>query len=164
MASISSFRSPRLRADSVALPRVRLVDRTPVQSPKTSVIACLTARGSSNGELLRKAHMAACERSGKLYAVFVDSPRARFARAQVRTLVDDAILADRLGAKIIWLESSDSAGGLLQLARQSHVGRVFISRGRSPLFPWFKRDVYSDLLRRSEGLRIDVVGLRGGID
>jgi K+-sensing histidine kinase KdpD len=142
MASISSFRS-RLRADPVARPNLRLVDRTPDQSPKTAVMACLSAR-SGNSELLRKADAAAREHSGELYAVFVDLPSTRFRKDQVRALFDDAILANSLGAKIIWLESSDEAGELLQLARQFHVGRILISRSQpAPLFHPFKRTVYS---------------------
>ena len=47
-------------------------------------MACLSARGSSNGELLRKASAAAREHDGEFYAVFVDSPRTRFGNADVR--------------------------------------------------------------------------------
>ena len=157
MASISSFRS-QLGADSFAKPYIRLVGATPDQSPKTAVMACLTARSSGNSELLQKANAAARERSGELYVAFVDLPRTRFRKDQVRTLIDDAILANSLGAKIIWLESSDEAGELLQLARQFHIGRILISRSQpAPLHP-FKRTVYSDLLRATGDVRIDVVG------
>ena len=157
MASIRSFQS-RLRADSFARPNLRLVDRTPDQSPKTAVMACLSAR-SGNSELLRKAHAAAQEHSGELYAVFVDLPRTRVRMEQLRTLIDDAILANSLGAKIIWLESSNVAGELIELARQFHVGRILISRSQpAPLFRPFKRTVYSDLLRTTGDVRIDVVG------
>jgi K+-sensing histidine kinase KdpD len=158
MAGISSFRS-RLRADAVAQPYLRLVGATPDQSPKNAVMVCLTARSSGNCELLHKAHAAAREHGGELYAAFVDLPHTRFRKVQVRSLIDDSILANSLGAKIIWLESSDMAGELLQLARQFHVGRILISRSQpASLFRPFKRTVYSDLLRATGDVRIDVVG------
>lgn len=128
MFGISSLRS-RPPANSVAKPYLRLVEsyRTPDESPGTAVIACLKASRSGNSELLRKAHRAARESGARLYAVFVDSLRTRFGRARVRALIDDAILASYLGAKIVWLESTDTVGELLQLARQSHVGPIFVS-------------------------------------
>lgn len=129
------------------------------QSPKTPVMACLTVRGSGNGELLRKAQAAARGHSGEFYVAFVDSPHARPGKSQVHTLIDDAILAGYLGAKIVWLESSDRVGELIQFARQSRVGRIFVARNRqAPLSRLFGRSVCADLLSRGEGFRIDVVG------
>ena len=171
MASIIPFKSP-LRADSFPQPKLRLAAnekgmlataRTEKQLPRTAVMACLSARGSSNGELLRRASAAAREHDGQFYAVFVDSPRARFGNADVQALIEDAILASYLGAKIVWLESSDMVGALLQFASQSRVGRVFVTRNRPALFPrLFGRAVYPDLLNRAEGFRIDVVGFERG--
>ena len=116
MASIIPSKSP-LRSDSLSQPNLRLVAnehgerlaiaRTSEQLTRTAVMACPSARGSSNGELLRRASAAAREHDGQFYAVFVDSPRTRFSNARVRTLIDDAILASYLGARIVWLESSD---------------------------------------------------------
>ena len=126
-------------------------------------MACLSAPGSSDGELLHKASAAARELEGQFYAVFVDSPRARFGKAEVQALIDDTILASYLGARIVWLESSDVVGELLRFARQSRVGRVFVTRNRPALFPrLFGRAVYPDLLNRAEGFRIDVVGFERG--
>ena len=171
MASIIPFKSP-LHADSFPQPKLRLVAnekgmlataRTEKQLPRTAVMACLSARGSSNGELLRRASAAAREHDGQFYAVFVDSPRTRFGNADVQELIEDAILATYLGAKIVWLESSDMVGALLQFASQSRVGRVFVTRNRSALFPrLFGRAVYPDLLKRAEGFRVDVVGFERG--
>jgi K+-sensing histidine kinase KdpD len=171
MASIIPFKSP-LRADSFPQPKLRLVAnekgmlataRTEEQLPRTAVMACLSARGSSNGELLRRASAAAREHGGQFYAVFVDSPRARFGNADVQALIEDAILASYLGAKIVWLESSDMVGALLQFASQSRVGRVFVTRNRPVLFfRLFGRPVYPDLLKRAEGFRVDVVGFERG--
>src|ERR1700683_147574 len=114
MASVISLR--RSHADPVR-PELRLVENrtnrleapigTPGQSSKSAVIACLTAGSSSNGDLLRKARRAARENNGELYAVLVDSPRTSFGRVQAGTLLDDVILASYLGAKIVWLKSSD---------------------------------------------------------
>jgi K+-sensing histidine kinase KdpD len=172
MASVIPFKSP-LRADSSHQPNLRLVAnehgdrlaiaRTEKQLPRTAVIACLSARGSSNGELLRRASAAAREHDGQFYAVFVDSPRTRFGSAEVQALVEDAILASYLGARIVWLESSDIVGALLQFASQSRVGRVFVTRNRPAVFPrLFGRAIYPDLLNRAEGFRIDVVGFERG--
>ncbi len=173
MSTTIPFRS-QLRTDSIAQPNLRLVEddsrnhiqataRTLAQAPKTGVMACLTARSSGNNELLRRAHVAAREHGVEFYAVLVDSPHTRFGKAQVRTLTDDAILASDFGAKIVWLESSDVVGALLQFARQSHVSRIFITRNRPALFSRpFGRTVYSDLLRRSEGFRLDVIGFERG--
>ena len=94
--------------------------------------------------------------------VLLDPRRARFATAQVRKLVDDAILASYLGAKIVWLDSSDVVGAMLQFARQSQVGRIFVNRNRPARSLDFRRTVYSDLLIRGEGFRIDVVGFERG--
>lgn len=170
MASIIPSKS---RADSFSQPNLRLVAnergdrlaiaRTPEQLPRTAVMACLSAHGFSNGELLRKASAAAREHDGQFYAVFVDSLRTRFGNADVQALVEDAILASYLGAKIVWLESSDVVGELLRFASQSRVDRVFVTRNRPALFPrLFGRTVYSDLLNRANGLRIDVVGFERG--
>jgi len=173
MGSVISFRS-HLRADSIAQPNLRMVGleavnnrqvplQIPAESPKTAVMACLSAEGAGNTDLLHKAHSAALENGGEFYAVLLDPRRARFATAQVRKLVDDAILASYLGAKIIWLESSDVVGEMLQLARQSRVGRIFVARNHPARFFWpFGRTVYSDLLSRGEDVRIDVVGFERG--
>jgi K+-sensing histidine kinase KdpD len=172
MASIIPSKSP-LRADSFSQPNLRLVEnehgerlaiaRTPEQLPRTAVMACLSAHGSSNGELLRKASAAAREHDGQFYAIFVDSARIRFRKAKLRALIDDAILASYLGARIVWLESSDMVGALLQFASQSGIGRVFVTRNQPAQFPrLLGRTVYSDLLSRANGLRIDVVGFERG--
>jgi K+-sensing histidine kinase KdpD len=124
------------------------------------VIACLTAGSSSNSEVLCKARVAARENDGEFYAVPLDSSHHRFGKPPVHTLIDDAVLASCFGAKIVWLESSDVAGELLQFARQAHVGRIFIARDRpTPFYRLFARTVYSDLLLRGKGVSIDVVGL-----
>jgi len=126
-------------------------------------MACLTARSSGNSELLRKASEAARENDGEFYAVLVDSPRNRVRNARVRTLIDDAILASYLGAKIVWLESSDVVAELLHFARQSRIVRIFVKRDRPASFSrLFGRTVYSGLLNRAEGFRIDVVGFERG--
>jgi K+-sensing histidine kinase KdpD len=126
-------------------------------------MACLSASSSRNGEMLRKAQAASRVDGGKFYAVVVDSPWALSGKPGVRRLLDAAVLAKRLGAKIMWLESSDAAGALLQFARQAGVGRVFVTRKRPTLFSrWFGRSVYSDLLRRGKDLRIDVIGFERG--
>jgi K+-sensing histidine kinase KdpD len=171
MASIIPSKS-LLRADSFSQPNLRLVAnekrilataRTEKQLPRTAVMACLSARGSSNGELLRRASAAAREQHGQFYAVFVDSARTRFGNADVQALIEDAILASYLGARIVWLKSSDVVGDLLRFASQSRVGRVFVTRKRPALFPrLFGRAVYPDLLNRAEGFRIDVVGFERG--
>jgi K+-sensing histidine kinase KdpD len=158
------------RTDTIGQPNLRLVTSgshraidLPAQSPKTAVMACLTARSSGNSELLRKASAAAREHHGEFYAVLVDSPRTRFGKAQVRKLIDDAILASYLGARIIWLESSDVVGELLRLAGQSGIGRIFVARNRPTPFPrLFGRTVCSDLISRARGFRIDVVGFERG--
>lgn len=166
-AIISSSSSPRV--DSTYHPRLRLVSNddpkdlavAPAsdQSAKTAVIGCLSGPSSNNSNLLYKAAAAARERDGEFYAVMIDSARTRFGRAQVRTLIDDAIFASYLGAKIVWLESSDTVGELLKFARRSRIGRIFVLRSRpGPFSRLFGRTVYSDLLSRSVGFRVDVVG------
>ena len=133
--------------------------RTPARSPKTGVIACLTARSSSNADLLRKAQRAARENDGEFYAVLIDSPRSRLGKVRADALLDDVILASYFGAKIVWFKSSDAVGELIQFARKTQAGRVFVSRSQPhPFFRPFGRTVYSELLNRAEGLRIDVVG------
>ena len=172
MTAMITSRS-RLRIDSTTQPNLRLVTsdpgnrratvRTSEQSPKTSVMACLTADCPGNGELLRKAADAAREHDGQFYAVFVDSPRTRFGKPDVQSLIDDTILATYLGARIVRLESFDVVGELLQFAQQSRVGRIFVSRDRPAPFPrLFGRTVYSELLKRGDGFRIDVSGFRPG--
>ena len=126
-------------------------------------MACLSARGSNNGDLLRRASAAAREHDGQFYAIFVNSPRTRFGNADVQALIEDAILASYLGARVVWIESSDVVGELLRFASQSRVGRVFVTRNKPALFPRLcGRTVYSDLLNRAEGFRIDVVGFESG--
>jgi K+-sensing histidine kinase KdpD len=163
MASIISS-SPRLRDYPTVQPNLRLVAggtpaRSSLESAKSAVMACLTATGSGNGELLRKAQSAALESGGEFYAVLIDPPRMLFGKAQLRALIDDAILAGYLGARIVWLESSDVVGEVLQLAHQSGVGRIFVSRNEpARFFRPLARSVYSDLLSRAENIRIDVAG------
>jgi len=149
-------------------PNLRLVprdstSRSSEQSARTAVIACLVAGNSRNTELLRKASEAAREHNGELYAVVVDSHRTRFDKVQVRQLVDDAALSGGLGAKIVWLDSSDVVGELLKFARQFRIGRIFVTRSRTTLSSrLFGRAIYSDLLSRAEGFRVDVVGFERG--
>lgn len=164
----------RLRADSMARLNLRLAEsdrrnhlraivQTPDESPKTAVMACLTARSSGNSELLRKASAAAREHGAEFYAVIANSPHTRFGKGRVRELIDDIILASYFGAKIVRLESSDVVGELLQLARQSNVGRIFITRSRlAPFSRLLGRSVYSDLLVGGKGFSIDVVGFKRG--
>ncbi len=166
----SSSHSP---AVSIRQPNLRLVPRDPIidpsiyrsseESTRIAVMACLVAGNSGNAELLRKASAAAREHNGELYAVVVDSHRTRFDKEQVRQLIDDAVLGKDLGAKIVWLDSSDVVEELLRVARQFRVGRIFVTRNRPT---WFSRlsgrAVYSDLLSRAEGLRVDVVGFERG--
>ena len=170
---MSAITSSSSRAASIRQPNLRLVPRAPIidpsiyrqteQSTRTAVMACLVAGNPGNTELLRKASAAAREHNGELYAVVVDSHRTRFDKVQVRGLVDDAVLGKDLGAKIVWLDSSDVVGELLQFARQFRIGRIFVTRNRPT---WFSRlsgrAVYSDLLSRAEGLRVDVVGFERG--
>jgi len=126
-------------------------------------MACLVAGHSGNAELLRKASAAAREHNGELYAVVVDSHRSRFDKVEVRGLIDDAILGSELGAKIVWLDSSDVVGELLQVARQVRIGQIFVTRDRPSLFPrLLGRAVYSDLLSRADGFRVNVVGFERG--
>ena len=126
-------------------------------------MACLVAGNSGNTELLRKASEAAREHNGALYAVVVDSHRARFDKGQVRQLVDDAAFSGDLGAKIVWLDSSDAVGELLKFARQFRIGRIFVTRSRPGVFSrLFGRAIYSELLSRAEGFRVDVVGFERG--
>jgi K+-sensing histidine kinase KdpD len=170
MAAIIPSRSSS-KTDSIARPKLRLVTSDPCNraidlpdsSPKTAVMACLNASSSGNSEVLRKASAAARENDGEFYAVLADPPRMGFGNARVRTLIDDAILASYLGAKIIWLESSDEVGELLQFARQSGICRIFVARTRpAPLSKLFGRTVCSELLNRARGFRIDVVGFEHG--
>ena len=168
---MASIIAPRLRshADSVGQPYLRLVSssglndllvsRPSEQSAKTAVLACLTGRSPDNNILLDKASAAAHAGDGEFYAVLVDSPRTRFGRAQVRNLIEDAILAKSLGAKIVWLKSSDAVGELLQFARKSRVGMIFVTRDRPTFLSGLSRPtVYRDLLRRTNDIRIDIVG------
>jgi K+-sensing histidine kinase KdpD len=162
MAAIIQPRS-HSHTGSIAQPNLRLVKNDPSHRAKTAVMACLTGRSSANSELLRKASAAARESDGEFYAVLADSPRTRFGKGRVRMLIDDSILASYLGAKIIWLESSDVVGELLRFARQSDIGRIFVARNRpAPLSRLFGRTVCSELLNRARGLRIDVVGFESG--
>lgn len=165
--------SSRLPFDSIREPNLRLVsrDRVPAlvstrvseESAKTAVMACLSARSFGNREMLLKASAAARKHGGEFYAALIDSPHTRFGTAQGRTLIDDAILAGSLGAKIVRLDSYDIVGELLNFARHSHIGRIFVARNRLASFPrLLARTVYSDLLSRAEGIRIDVVGFERG--
>ncbi len=150
-------------AESDRRNHLRAIVQTPDESPKTAVMACLTARSSGNSELLRKASAAAREHGAEFYAVIANSPHTRFGKGRVRELIDDIILASYFGAKIVRLESSDVVGELLQLARQSNVGRIFITRSRlAPFSRLLGRSVYSDLLVGGKGFSIDVVGFKRG--
>jgi len=172
MSAITSSSSPT-RAVPIRQPNLRLVPRDSIIDPsiyrssekstRNAVMACLVAGNSGNAELLRKASEAACEHNGQLYAVVIDSHRTRFDKVQVRSLIDDAILGSELGAEIVWLDSSDVVGELLKFARQFRIGRIFVTRNRPTLCSrLFSRAVYSDLLSRAEGLRVDVVGFERG--
>jgi len=158
-----SIRQPNLRLvprDAISHPSIY---RSSEQSPRTAVMACLVVGNSGNAELLRKASAAAREHNGELYAVVVDSHRSRFDKVEVRGLIDDAILGSELGAKIVWLDSSDVVGELLQVARQVRIGQIFVTRDRPSLFPrLLGRAVYSDLLSRAEGFRVNVIGFERG--
>ena len=158
MASTIPSRS-RSFTDSIAKPNLRLITNDLDHRAKTAVMACLTASSVSNSELLRQASAAARANDGEFYAVLAEPSRYRFRKGGVRTLIDDAILACYLGARIIWLESSDVVGELLNFARQSSIGRIFVARNRpTPLSRLFGRTTCSELFSRARGFRIDVVG------
>ena len=152
MSAIIPSRS-RLRAGSIVQPNLRLVVsdrrnhvqttvRTPDESLKTAAMACLTLSDSGRSELLRKPRVTEREHDGEFYATLIDSTRTEFGKAQIRTLIDDAILASYFGAKIVLRDSSDVVGALLRLARQSNVGRIFITRTRpAPFSGLFGRTV-----------------------
>jgi K+-sensing histidine kinase KdpD len=159
MASIITGSRSRTDLISISQPYLRLITAQTNHRARAAVLACLNTSSYGNGELLRKASAASRENNGEFYAVLFDSPRTRFGNARIRTVIDDAILASYLGAKIIWLESSDVVGKLLQFARQSDIGRIFVARDRTaPLSRLFGRTVCSELLSRARGFRIDVVG------
>jgi K+-sensing histidine kinase KdpD len=129
------------------------------QAPKRAVMACLTANGPCNGELLRQAQAAAREQDGELYAVLVDSGSSWRRKLDTRELLDSAVVANCFGARFVPLEGSDAVGELIRYARQTNVGRIFVARDRrSRFFRPLRRTVYSDLLSRGDGFRIDVVG------
>lgn len=156
MASVIPFR--RSHDEPMAPPSIRSIASVP-ELPKTAVVACLNADSSGDSELLRKARRAAQESDGEFYAVLVDSPHTRFGRVEAGTLLDDVIRASYFGAKIVRLKSSDVVGELIQFGRQSRVGRIFITRTQPrPFLRAFGRSIYSELLSRSEGFRIDVIG------
>jgi K+-sensing histidine kinase KdpD len=153
----------RSHADSIARPNLRLVTSDTDHRANTAVMACLTFNSPGNSEVLRKASAAARENDCEFYAVLADPPRMRFGNARVRTLVDDAILASYLGAKILWLKSSDVVAELLHFAQQSGIGRIFVARTHpAPFSKLFRRPVCSELLSRARGFRIDVVGFERG--
>jgi len=57
------------------------------------------------------------------------------------------------------MKSSDVVSELIEFGRLSRVGRIFVARNQPRgLLRAFGRSVYSDLLSRAEGFRIDVVG------
>jgi K+-sensing histidine kinase KdpD len=161
MASVISLPSSRpspLRIANDYVDRRALPTRTPAESPKTTIIACVDPHSSCNADLLRKAQLAARENGGEFYAALLESPRSRFGKVMASAL-DDVILASYFGAKIVWLKSPDAVGELMQLARKTQAGRVFVSRSQPrPFLRSFGRSVYSELLNRGEGFRIDVVG------
>ncbi len=160
---VAPIREPNLRLVSGYRAPDSASTRALEESAKTAVIACLSTRSSDNSELLYKAAAAARASDGEFYAVMADSWRTRFGSVQVRRLIDSAILASYLGAKIVWLESSDTVGELLKFARQSRVGRIFVLRSRPAFFSrLFGRTVYSGLLSRAKGIRIDVVRFEHG--
>ncbi len=120
----------------------------------------MTPRSSCNADLLRKAQLAARESGGAFYAVLLDSPRTRFGKVQADAL-DDVILASYFGAKIVWLKSSDVVDELLRFARKTETGRIFVARRQPhPFLRPFGRSVYSQLLDRAEGVRIERRRLR----
>jgi K+-sensing histidine kinase KdpD len=167
-ATITSGSSSQL--DSIGRPGLRLVANrlahlatVPVcdNSPKTAVLACITP-GSLNRELLRKASIAARDQNGELYAAIV-SPLTRFAKTELRALVDDAVFATQLRAKILWLDSPDEVAELLQLANQFRIGRIFVLRQRATRWSWpFGGTLCSGLLSRAKRIRVDVVGFERG--
>jgi K+-sensing histidine kinase KdpD len=125
------------------------------------VLACLSP-GSGNSKLLCKASAAARARDAEFYAVMVGLG-TRFGRREICSLIDDAVLASQLGAKILRLDEDDEVDGLLQLADKFRIGRIFVRRHRPALWSWlFGHTLYSGLLRRAERVRIDVVGFERG--
>ena len=155
--------SLRLRANSTRQRDLRLVSSGGAGdlavAGKTAVIACLTGGSCDNAKVLHKASAAARERDGEFYAVLIDSPRTRLGKAQVRTLIEDAILASSLGAKIVWFDTFDVVRELLHFAQKARIGKIFVGRERPTLFSGLSRPtVYRDLLRCTKDIQIDVVG------
>jgi K+-sensing histidine kinase KdpD len=132
----------------------RLVERQP-----KGVIAYLAATESGNEAVLRKAQLAAQKLGGRFFAVHVGSIRDRLCKRQVRALADDIVLAGVLGAKFVWLESSDPTGELLAFACRARVARILVPRAEpAHTLSMFRSSIHHDLMKRGQGLRIDVVG------
>jgi len=157
--------SQLIDAPSTLRPTLRLVRRErqqnqiprerPVARKGAAVMAYLGPQKNGSQRLLRKAKEAARESGGDFIAVYVDTPRIFHGVPNARALIDDLILAGALGARIVWLESSDPAAELLKLAAKCGVSRIFVARSEPSLL---RSSVYEELLQRGEGFSIDVVG------
>ena len=144
-------------------PRVRT--RSPVAAPqeraapsREDVIACLSSNRFENEHLLREARDAANESNGQLYAVYLSRRWLGVGGGRFCPAVGRVGLEILLNAKVANLQCRDIVGAVLDFARRTKASRIFVYRSRPSFIDRFRRSLYSDLLYRADGLRVDVVG------
>jgi two-component system sensor histidine kinase KdpD len=119
---------------------------------------------SSNAEaprLVRHGERMAAELGARLYAVYVETPRERPDRIQVRAneaLVRNLAFAQSLGATVVRVKAARTADGLIEFARREGVTHVILGRTqRSRCEILLRGSVLDRFLREVPDVAVQVV-------
>jgi two-component system sensor histidine kinase KdpD len=113
-------------------------------------------------KLLRRGWRMSNHYGADLLAAFVETPEWVSSSAEQRGALEENLhIAEDLGAKVLRIESSDVAHGLLRLARENNVADLVVGHSRhGRLHELLGTSVANSLVRLTEDVDIHVVAVR----
>ena len=133
---------------------------SPVLSTRESLLVCVGPGAGADG-LVRAASRLAGKLDCEWHALYVETPALqRLPEAHRRTILDTLKLAQDLGARTATQAADDIALAIVEYARQHHLDRVVVGRGRPGRWRWFRRGLAGRLARLAPAL--DVLALAQG--
>jgi two-component system sensor histidine kinase KdpD len=133
-------------------------------SPQTSarVMVCLSSRGPSVEQLLRKGSRLADRLNAPWYAVYIQTPREDITRidaATQRQISNTLTLVQQLGGVPMTFKGSDVVSTIAAFAREYGITHIVLGRTRRPWYrSWFGKSILDRLLQAVEEVDVLVVG------
>jgi K+-sensing histidine kinase KdpD len=136
----------------------------PSAEPKTNdsradrgVMVCLSTDCSNFDALMHKALETARSLNSRLYLVHVETVGESVrggAKERLRAVLERTA-STHAETEVVWIKAGNAATALADFARESHVARIVVGRGRDR---WLHRPVCRRLLETARHLSIEVVG------